>query len=180
MNYILSDEKIYFEFDNNKAILNMYNKKKKGKVDIVVIDRDTLLPIDNTLIKIVDEYDNIIYRGYTDKDGRVYVDSIDYGEYRIIEEEAKDDFIKDDNIYTFNISDNCMYFRLKIYNYKIKKDIAIDNNINKEDLEEYNTVLVPNTSKNVFYRLFNINYLIIIVILFSLYREVKYDIIEKK
>lgn len=180
MNYILSDEKIYFEFDNNKAILNMYNKKKKGKVDIVVIDKDTLLPIDNTLIKIVDEYDNIIYRGYTDKDGRVYVDSIDYGEYRIIEEEAKDDFIKDDNIYTFNISDNCMYFRLKIYNYKIKKDIVVDDNFNKVDLEEYNTVLVPNTSKNIFYRLLNINYLIIIVILFSLYREVKYDIIEKK
>ena len=180
MNYILSDEKIYFEFDNNKVILNLYNKKKKGKVDVVVIDRDTLLPIDNTLIKIVDEYDNIIYRGYTDKDGRVYIDSIDYGEHRIIEEEAKDDFIKDDNIYTFNISDNCMYFRLKIYNYKIKKDIVIDDNFNKVDLEEYNTVLVPNTSKNIFYRLLNINYLIIIVILFSLYREVKYDIIEKK
>ena len=73
-----------------------------------------------------------------------------------------------------------MYFRLKIYNYKIKKDIVIDDNFNKVDLEEYNTVLVPNTSKNIFYRLLNINYLIIIVILFSLYREVKYDIIEKK
>lgn len=180
INYILDNSKIYFNFDrDNNVSLDIYNKKKSGKVDIIVLDKDKSLPIKNSLISIIDDNNNIIYEGYTDKDGRVYLDNILYGKYKVFQKEVSDGYIKDDNIYFFDISDISIYYRLRIYNYKLNNNIdnSVDNNILEEDID---VIDVPNTNKNIIYKLFNVNYLILFVLLFSLYREVKYVIIEKK
>ena len=196
--YILNSDKIYFEFKNdNNVSIDIYNKKYTGILDLVVVDKDTDMPIKNALIVVKDELGNVVYRDYTDSDGRIYVEDIEYGKYKVMQEEGIDDFIKDDNIYSFNIDDNNKYFRLKIYNYRNKKN---DNEVNNNNLEEkdidddinnnmllsnslddnVSNIEVPNTNKNKILNILNVNYLILIIILFSVYRELKYVIINKK
>lgn len=184
-NYILNNNKIYFNFVHDDIInLEITNKKKSGTVDIVVVDKDSLLPIKNSLIKIIDEKDNVIFRDYTDSDGRIYIENINYGNYRIFEEESCDGYIKDKNIYNFSISDDNKYYRLKIYNEKMrnlnKEEVVynMDDNIENNDL--FNLIYVPDTNKNIKFEIFNINYLLLIYILFSLFQEVSCVIIGKK
>ena len=42
------------------------------------------------------------------------------------------------------------------------------------------TVDVGNTNKNILYKIVNINYMLIIVLLFILFKEINYVIIDKK
>lgn len=179
--YILNKDKIYFNFENSNIVnLEIINKKKSGTVDIIVVDKDSFLPIKNSLIKIIDEEDNTIFRDYTDSNGRIYIENINYGNYKVFEEESCDGYTKDKNIYNFSISDDNKYYRLKIYNEKVKSlyQEEIVNNINDNLL--FNLVYVPNTNKNIELEVFNINYLSLIYILFSLFQEVNCVIIGKK
>ena len=181
INYVLNSTKIYFDFSkDNHAKLFIYNKKCTGILDLVVVDKDSNEPIKNTLINVINDENEIVYKGYTDSDGRIYKDNLEYGNYRVYEEENVSDYYKDDTIYYFSVNDDNKYVRLILYKYKIKQENINMLNSNNDIMYENKFVDVGNTNKNILYKIVNINYMLIIVLLFILFKEINYVIIDKK
>ena len=104
---------------------DIYNYIKKGKLIINKFDKDTNLPLQNTLIEIRKEDNTVIYKGYTDNNGQIIIDDLKYGDYYLAETEASTGYqLLEDNI-----------------SFTIGKE--------EETINIYNErIIVPNTSLN--------------------------------
>lgn len=181
VDYIYDDEKIYFDFLNNKdVVINKYRKSNVGSLDVFVLEENTDKVIENVLIKLINLDNNKIYSYYSDSFGRLYLDKIDYGRYSLYEYDINNIYYINKEIINFDINDNNKYVRLKLYNRKVNKSVVSNNFI--ESKEYKNDIIyldnVPNTNKNMI--IFNINYFIIFIVIIILYKEVNCVIIVKK
>lgn len=124
--YKLSEEKVYFEIKENGEIVkaNMTNEKIKGNLEFTKVDISTSEPLPNTLIEIYDESDNLVFSGRTNSDGKIIIENLEYGKYYIIEKEAPEGYL---------INEERMYF-------EINEDGTIVKSIMKDEKIE-----VPNT-----------------------------------
>ncbi len=120
--YVLNDEKIYFEIKNNQEVINitMNNEKIKGSLKIIKVDKDSKEPISDTLIQVFNEKDELVYEEYTDSNGNINVDNLEYGKYYIMEKEAHKDYVLNDEKIYFEIKNNQEVINITMDNEKIK------------------------------------------------------------
>jgi len=113
-----------------KYDLVVNNYIEKGNLIINKYEAGTSFGIENTLIEVHDFYGNIIYKGYTDSDGKIVIKDLLYGDYCISEVEASTGYrLLEENIY-FKIDDKEKV--IDIYNERIEVpntgiDIGIKN-----------------------------------------------------
>ena len=129
-NYVLNDEKHYFEVKTDGEIIEekIVNEFIKGTLEFTKTDFSESKTLPNTTIEIYTINDELIYTGTTDENGMIIIDKIEYGKYYILEKEAPEGY---------QLNTEKMYFEIKedgeIVKCKMKDEIIIE---------------VPNTEKN--------------------------------
>lgn len=106
--------------------IDVFNYLNKGKVVINKYESGSNIPLCNTLIEIRNMDDVIVYKGYTNSDGKIVIDDLKYGDYYISEVEASSGY---------RLLDKDIYFTLD------KEEVSID--IYNDRIE------VPSTGINV-------------------------------
>lgn len=96
------------EFDFN-------NYLPKGNLEFIKLDSNTNKPIKDTLIEIYYN-DNLFYKGYTDKDGKIILNNIPLGNYYIKEVESSKGYINSNEIINFKIDKDKQYIKLSMTN----------------------------------------------------------------
>jgi len=104
--YVISDEKVYFEVKDEGAIIeeNVVNEFVVGTLEFTKTDLITGDVIPNTLIEVYTDKDELVFSGKTDENGKVVIEELRYGKYYIIEKEAVTGFV---------ITEEKVYFEIK-------------------------------------------------------------------
>lgn len=155
--YKLNNEKIYFEVTEHGKVIkvNMENERNKGSLEFLKLDSITKKGLANVLIKIVSsETNKEVFKGKTDKDGKVFINNIDAGKYCIYEEKALKGYLKNNEPVCF--------------------EIKYDNELVKVSMTNEKLIEVPNTYKNEINALVVTGILLIVVgITFTIYEKRK-------
>lgn len=122
--YLLNEEKMYFEINENGEVVkaNMKNEKIKGSLEFTKVDLSTSNPIPNTKIEIYNaDTDELIYSGLTDENGKIIIDNLEYGRYYIKEvETASPDYILNTEKMYFEIRENGKIVKATMTNEKVE------------------------------------------------------------
>lgn len=123
--YVLNDEIHEFEILNNGEVVKdtLSNTMITGDFELTKIDISTGEVIEGALIEIFDENDNLVYSGYTDKDGKIYVAGLKYGKYKFKESLAPEGYILNDEIHEFEIRENGEVIKDTLSNEKMIIDV---------------------------------------------------------
>ena len=120
--FVITDEKIYFEVVEDKAIIEntITNKVITGTLEFTKVDLSTSNPIPNTLIEIYNaETDEMIFSGRTDESGKVIIENLEYGKYYILEKECVGYILNEEKMY-FEILENGEVVKATMENQKIE------------------------------------------------------------
>lgn len=120
--FVITDEKIYFEVVEDKAIIEntITNKVITGTLEFTKVDFSTSDPIPNTLIEIYNaETDEMIFSGRTDEFGKVIIENLEYGKYYILEKECVGYILNEEKMY-FEILENGEVVKATMENQKIE------------------------------------------------------------
>ena len=120
--FVITDEKIYFEVVEDKAIIEntITNKVITGTLEFTKVDFSTSDPIPNTLIEIYNaETDEMIFSGRTDESGKVIIENLEYGKYYILEKECVGYILNEEKMY-FEILENGEVVKATMENQKIE------------------------------------------------------------
>ncbi|MBQ7790403.1 MAG: Cys-Gln thioester bond-forming surface protein [Bacilli bacterium] len=131
--YVLNTEKMYFDITKDGEIVKstMTNEKIKGKLEFTKIDFSTSEPLPNTLIEVYTENNELVFSGRTDENGMVVIEELEYGKYYILEKEAPESYLLNEEPMNFEIKENGEIVKAIMTNDKI-------------------VIEVPNTEKNKF------------------------------
>ena len=134
--YVLNDEKMYFSIKEDGKVIksDVKNKKIIGSIEITKIDVSTSETLPNTLLSIYNMNDELIFSDRTDENGKIVINNLEYGKYYIIESEAPEGYL---------INDEKMFFEIK-EDGEIVKATIIDEKI---------IIEVPKTDQNKDYKL---------------------------
>lgn len=131
-NYLVNTEKMYFEISNGKVTKSKMKDDRLSKLEITKTDVSDGKPVEGATIevfKINDDGTEVsIYKGITDKDGKIYIDAIDKGKYYFAETNAPEGY---------QLNTDKHYFEVNEYNKVIK-----------DSLTNTKIVKVPNTEAN--------------------------------
>ena len=132
--YLLNEEKMYFEVKEDGKVIKstMKDKKIKGKLEFTKTDFSTSEPLPNTKIEIYTEKDELIFSGITNENGKIIIDELTYGRYYILEKEAPEGYI---------LNEEKMYFEI------LEDGKTVKCNMTNEQV----IVEVPNTLSNDYY-----------------------------
>ena len=145
--YVISDEKIYFEVTEEGAVIEktLVNNFKRGSLEFTKTDLVNGDVIPNTLIEIYDENDELIFSGLTDENGKVTIEELKYGKYYIVEIEAATGFVITDEKVYFEILENGKIVKAEMKNRPIfgkleftKVDISTSEPLPNTLIEIYN------------------------------------------
>jgi len=127
--YVISDEKYYFEVKNNGEIINetVINKYIKGTLEFTKLDFSTNEPIPNTLMEIYKETvdgPELIFSGLTDENGQIIIHDLLFGRYFIIEKEtASPDYILNTEKMYFEIYEDGQIVKSTMVNEKVVVEV---------------------------------------------------------
>ena len=120
--YLLSNEIVYFEIKENGEIVraNMTNKKITGTIELTKVDVSTSKPLPNTLLEIYNaNSDELLFSERTDENGKIIIPNLEYGDYYIVESEAPEGYILNDEKMYFSIKEDGEIVKATITNEKI-------------------------------------------------------------
>ena len=119
--YVLNEEKMYFEIKENGEIVKatMKDEEITGTLEFTKTDISESKALPDTLIEIYTDKDELIFAKRTDQDGKVIIKKMKYGKYYILEREAPEGYI---------LNEEKMYFEIK-ENGEIVKATMKDENI---------------------------------------------------
>lgn len=118
------DSKVYdltitpANIDIVKTIYNFKEEVKKGSLKIIKIDGQTSEPIAGVKFELYDSNNNLLDTMITDNEGIIYVENLPVGNYYYREIEAPGDYIVDDTLKIFSISEENLEFVITIKNDK--------------------------------------------------------------
>ena len=137
--YVLNDEKMFFEIkEDGKTIKsNVKNKKIVGSIEITKIDVSTSEPLPNTLLSIYNMNDELVFSDRTDENGKVFIENLEYGKYYIIESEAPEGYLINDEKMFFEIKDDGVIIKATITDEKIIIEVPIT-----EQDESYRLIII--------------------------------------
>lgn len=142
--YLLNEERMYFEIKENNEIVKSSIKDEiiKGTIEFSKIDFSTEEPLPNTLIEIYNDNDELVFSGRTNDEGKIVVEELEYGKYYILEKEAPEGYL---------LNEERMYFEIK-EDGEIVKAVMMDE-----------IIKVPDTLKNESYGTIYFGLILIIV-----------------
>ncbi len=116
-NYILNEEKMYFEILENGEIVKttMTNEGLPSTLEFTKTDLVSGDVIPNTKIEIYTENDELVYSGVTDENGKIVIDTLKIGKYYIIETEPATGYV---------LTEEKVYFEVKEYNEIVKAEMT--------------------------------------------------------
>lgn len=119
--YVINDEKVEFEILEDGKIVKaeMTNKPITGELEFTKIDISTSAPLPNTIIEIYTENDELVFNGKTDENGQVVIKELKYGKYYILEKEAPDGYILNEEKMYFEILEDGEIVKAKMTNEKV-------------------------------------------------------------
>ena len=93
-----------------------------GSLEFTKVDLSTSNPIPNTKIEIYNaDTDELIYSGFTDENGKIIIDDLEYGRYYIKEvETASPDYILNTEKMYFEIRENGEIVKATMTNEKVE------------------------------------------------------------
>lgn len=137
--FVLDDEEHIIEItelDNKTAIvysrLEMTNLLKKGTLEFTKTDLVTGEVIPNTTIEIYTENDELIFTGETDENGKIIIDNLKVGKYYILEKNAPEPYILNDEKMWFEILENGEIVKAVMKDEKVV--VEVPNTIKEECL----------------------------------------------
>ena len=91
--YVLNTAPIYFEVKNNGEVvkLEMTNKKIKGSVELLKVDKDTKRPLEGAEFELWNG-EKLVGVYTTDKDGKIVVENLEAGQYYWMEVKAPNNY----------------------------------------------------------------------------------------
>lgn len=151
--YELNESPFYFEInykDQYTPVVSikfeLKNFLKKGCFELLKLEKDSNIPIENTLIEIKNSNNDLVYSGYTDNNGKIILKDLIYDKYTYHEVKASDGYILDNIIYNFEINDMNKNINNIIYNEKIIVDTEEEKIM--EQKEEDNITNEQDTNKD--------------------------------
>ncbi len=106
--YVLNEEPVYFEITEDGQIYKavMTDKKITGNLEFTKEDLKTGETLANAEIEIYNmDTNELVYKGTTDENGKIFVENLEYGHYKIIEKKSPESYV---------LSDEPVYFEIKI------------------------------------------------------------------
>lgn len=123
--YLLNKETVYFEITENGQVvkLEITNQIKKGSVSLVKVDEDTNRKLENAVFelhKVTGEEDKVLSEYTTNKNGKIFVKNLIYGDYYFKEIKAPNHYELSDKTYPFSVREDGEVIELTATN-KVKK-----------------------------------------------------------
>ena len=121
--YVLNEEKMYFEILEDGEIVKttMTNEKIKADLEFTKIDLSTGDPLPNTLIEVYNaDTDELIFSGRTDESGKIIIKNLEYGKYYILEKEAPENYILNEERMYYEIKENGEVVKATMTNEKVE------------------------------------------------------------
>ncbi len=132
-NHVLDNKKHEFTIDykNDQAIaleeLTLYNYLPKGSLKLLKINHKGEA-LSGAYFEIFNDEDNLVFRGYTDKNGYINIEKLPLGKYYIKEIKAPQGYKINKEIINFEIKENG-----QIINIKAKNDLVVNVPITEKD-----------------------------------------------
>ena len=125
--YVLTEEKVFFEIKENGEIVKatMTNKPIIGSLEFTKVDISTSDPLPNTLIQIFTEDGELVLEERTDELGMIIIDELKFGKYYILEKEAPDGYILNEEKMFFEIKTDGEIVKATMVNEKIIIEVPI-------------------------------------------------------
>jgi len=125
--YVLTEEKVFFEIKENGEIVKaeMTNKPIIGSLEFTKVDISTSDPLPNTLIQIYTENDELLFEDRTDELGMIVIDELRYGKYYILEKEAPEGYILNEEKMFFEIKEDGEIVKATMVNEKVIIEVPI-------------------------------------------------------
>ncbi len=137
-NHLLDEERYYFELrdnDNEFSVvyqINLDNYLPKGELIFTKVDYATKDRLPNALIEIYTEFDELVYSNITNDNGEINIKYLPLGKYYIVEKEAPENYILDEEKYYFEITENEQVINYTMTNevYEIPDTLLNETNLN--------------------------------------------------
>ena len=120
---IAADKQIVIEW---KKLLTevVENVKKKGRIQVYKIDKETKKPIENVVFEIKNKKGNVVDTLITDKEGKAFSKELPIGEYTLVETKTNEKYILSNQIVEVEVKED-KFTNVQIENEKKKGQIAI-------------------------------------------------------
>lgn len=131
-NYVLDENEydINLEYADSKTpIIKVTSTFKnyliKSDLEFTKTDISDGKPLPNTLVEIYSENDVLIFNGRTDEDGKIILKNIPIGKYYILEKEAPESYVINEDPMWFEVKVNGEVIKANMEDEKIKSTIII-------------------------------------------------------
>lgn len=123
--YKITDEKVFFEIKENGEIVKaeMKNEAITGSLEITKVDLSDGTPLPNVLFEIYNDKDELVFSGRTNEEGIILVNNLKYGKYYILEKDAPEGYILNEEKMYFEILEDGEIIKSTIANEKIKVEV---------------------------------------------------------
>lgn len=107
--------------------------EKKSKLIFTKLDFSTSKAVPDTLIEIYNSNDELVFKGRTDKNGKIEVENLDIGKYYILEKDAPKYYVLNKEKMPFEVKENGEVIKCNMENHRKEGKIKI---IKKDDMED--------------------------------------------
>lgn len=144
-NYVLDDSIYIIELsyidqytETIKYEITIENHLKKGTLEFTKVDSVSSDTIPNTKIEVYTEFDELIYTGITDEDGKVIIEDLYIGNYYIVETEPSEGYLLSEEIIEFEITEDGQI----VEKFMTNQFIIIDVPITEKNVVPYNVIII--------------------------------------
>lgn len=118
-------KKVSFEIKENGEVVKaeMKNKPITGTLEFTKVDFSTGTPLPDTLIEIYNDKDELIFSGRTDENGMIIIKELRYGRYYILEKEAPEGYILNEERMYFEIREDGEIVKATMKNEKVVVEV---------------------------------------------------------